>query len=598
MVVWSVWKPMAKLSPTAKRILEARYLKRDTLGRVVESPKDLFKRVAHHVAKVEGKWSSLDEVDYYETEYYQMMNGLEFLPNSPTLMNAGRPKGQLAACFVLPVPDSIEGITKAVQQMMMIHKSGGGTGFSFSSVRPANDTVASTGGAASGPVEFIKVFDTATDVVKQGGCRRGANMGVLRVDHPDIFDFIQAKAQGGLQNFNLSVAVTSHFMRCLKKGTTYPLVNPRNGKIVRFVPAKEVFTAICQAAWEKGDPGLLFIDEINRHNPVPNVGKIEATNPCGEQPLLAHESCNLGSINLAKMVSGGEFDEERFEIVIDLAVRFLDNVIDANHYPFTEIERMTKGNRKIGLGVMGFAEMLMKLGIPYDSAKARSYATSMMKLFLKRCRQASAALAKQRGPFPNYPGSSLEKAKLQPMRNATLTTIAPTGTLALLANTTSGIEPAFALSFYRHGLDGEEFRETVRGFKEKMEEEGLGNEELYEQVAQTGSIQKMQKIPKRLRDIFKTALDIDPLDHVRMQAVFQKYTDNAVSKTVNLPEKSTAEDVEKIYMSAYESKCKGITIYRYGSHPDQILVKGTGKKAGAKKIILEEDPNQAFICGH
>lgn len=589
---------MAPLSRTAKRILEARYLKRDTLGRVVETPKDLFKRVAHHVAKVEGHWSSLDEVDYYENEYYQMMHRLEFLPNSPTLMNAGKPKGQLAACFVLPVPDSIEGITKAVQQMMMIHKSGGGTGFSFSSVRPANDAVASTGGVASGPVEFIKVFDTATDVVKQGGCRRGANMGVLRVDHPDIFEFVDAKKNGGLQNFNLSVAVTSHFMRCLKKGTTYPLVNPRNGKIVRFVPAKDVFTAICQAAWDKGDPGLLFIDEINRHNPVPHIGKIEATNPCGEQPLLPHESCNLGSINLAKMVSDGEFDEERFEIVIDLAVRFLDNVIDANHYPFQEVERMTKGNRKIGLGVMGFAEMLMALEIPYDSAKARSYATSMMKLFLKRCRQASAALAKQRGPFPNYVGSTLEKAKTPPMRNATLTTIAPTGTLSLLAGTTSGIEPAFALSFYRHGLDGQEFLETIHGFREKMEEEGLATTEVFEEVAETGSIQKMQKVPKKIRDLFKTALDINPIDHVRMQAVFQKYTDNAVSKTVNLPEKSTWEDVQKIYMAAYESKCKGITVFRYGSHPEQVLVKGSAKKKGGSKLVIKEDPSQTFICGH
>ncbi len=589
---------MAPLSNIAKRILEARYLKRDTLGRVVETPKDLFKRVAHHVAQVEGQWSSLDEVDYYENEYYQMMNQLEFLPNSPTLMNAGRPKGQLAACFVLPLPDSIEGITKAVQQMMMIHKSGGGTGFSFSSVRPANDTVASTGGPASGPVEFIKVFDTATDVVKQGGCRRGANMGVLRVDHPDIFDFVAAKSKGALQNFNLSVAITSHFMRCLKKGTTYPLVNPRNGKIVRFVPAKDVFSAICKAAWETGDPGLLFIDEINRHNPVPHIGKIEATNPCGEQPLLAHESCNLGSINLAKMVASGEFDEERFEIVIDLAVRFLDNVIDANHYPYPEIERMSKGIRKIGLGVMGFAEMLMILGIPYDSAKARSYATSMMKLFLKRCRQASASLAKQRGPFANYPGSTLEKAKIPPLRNATLTTIAPTGTLALLANTTSGIEPAFALSFYRRSLNGEEFLEVIKCFREKMEAEGLADPAIFEEVAVTGSIQNIEKIPKKLRDVFKTAHDISPMDHVRMQAVFQKYTDNAVSKTVNLPEKSSYEDVQKIYMSAYEAKCKGITIYRYGSHPEQVLVKGEGKKKGKSKIVLKDDPNQAFICGH
>lgn len=588
---------MLSLTPMALKILEARYLKRDSLGRVAETPKDLFRRVAHGVASVEAHWSSLDEVDYYENEYFQMMTSLEFLPNSPTLMNGGKPKGQLSACFVLPIPDSIEGITKAMQQMMVIHKTGGGTGFSFSSMRPAHDAVASTGGVASGPVEFLKIFDTATDVVKQGGCRKGANMGVLRVDHPDILDFIHAKQNGNLQNFNLSVAVTSHFMRCLKKGTTYPLVNPRNAKIVRFIPASEIFGAICQAAWETGDPGLLFIDEINRHNPTPNLGRIEATNPCGEQPLLPHESCNLGSINLASLVQNGEFDEERFEIITDLAVRFLDNVIEANHYPCPEIERATKANRKIGLGVMGFAEMLMKLGIPYDSGKARSWATSLMKLFLKRCRQASAALAEQRGAFPNFKGSTLEKLHLGPMRNATLTTIAPTGTLALLANTTSGIEPAFALSFYRRGLEDEEFLEVQSTFQEKIKEAQLDQEEIYDEVAETGSVQNISQVPKKLRDLFKTAMDIAPLDHVRMQAVFQKYTDNAVSKTVNLPETAGPEDVAKIYMAAYEMKCKGITVYRYGSHPQQVLTTGKGKKKNRPRVVFEERPEEAYVCG-
>jgi ribonucleoside-diphosphate reductase alpha chain len=582
----------------ANKILEARYLKRDSLGRIVETPKDLFRRVAHVVAAVEAHWSSLDEVDYYENEYYQMMSDLEFLPNTPTLMNAGRPKGQLSACFVLPIPDSIEGITKAVQQMMLIHKSGGGTGFSFSAVRPAHDTVASTGGAASGPVEFLKIFDTATDVVKQGGCRRGANMGVLRVDHPDILDFIHCKKNGGLQNFNLSVAVTSHFMRCLKKGTTYPLVNPRNNKITRFIPAAEIFNAICEAACQTGDPGLLFIDEINRHNPTPTLGRIEATNPCGEQPLLPHESCNLGSINLARLVSEDEFDEERFEIVTDLAVRFLDNVIEANHYPFPEIERATKANRKIGLGVMGFAEMLMKLGIPYDSSKARTTATSLMKLFLKRCRQASAALADQRGAFPNFKGSALEKMRVGPQRNATLTTIAPTGTLALLANTTSGIEPAFALSFYRRSLDDEEFLEVQRTFQEKLMEAEIETEEIFDEVAETGSVQHLSQVPKKLRDLFKTAMDIAPLDHVKMQAVFQKYSDNAVSKTVNLAEGAGPDEVSKIYMAAYEMKCKGITVYRYGSHPHQILSTGKGKKKGRSRVVFEDHPEEAYVCGH
>ncbi len=580
---------MKALSPTALRILEKRYLRRDALARVVESPKDMFRRVAHAIAQAENSWSSLDEVDYYENEYYRMMGSLEFLPNSPTLMNAGRENGQLAACFVLPIADSIEGITRAVQQMAMIHKSGGGTGFSFSSIRPKNDPVNSTGGPASGPVSFIKLFDTATDVVKQGGRRRGANMAVLRVDHPDIQDFTQAKKEGNLPNFNLSVAVTSHFMRCLKKGTTYPLVNPRNGKIVRFVPAKEVFEGICKAARESGDPGLLFIDEINRHNPTPQLGSIEATNPCGEQPLLPYESCNLGSINLASLVSDGEFDEERFEILIDLAVRFLDNVIDVTHYPLPEVEKMTRANRKIGLGVMGFAEMLMKLGISYDSAKARTYATSMMKLFLKRCRQASIALGKQRGCFANYKGSGLEKLKIPPLRNATLTTIAPTGTISLLANTTSGIEPAFALSFYRRALEGEEFLEIQPTFRKTMEQEGLASSALFEEVATTGSVQGIKEIPKKYQEIFKTAMDMKPLDHVKMQAVFQKYTDNAVSKTVNLPDDATWEDVFKIYMSAYELKCKGITVYRYGCHENQVLFLGKlAKKKGAKALVAPE----------
>jgi ribonucleoside-diphosphate reductase alpha chain len=587
---------MRPLSPTAEKILEARYLLRDSLSRLIETPKDLFRRVARCVAAAEGNWSSLDEVDYYENEYYQMMSRLEFLPNSPTLMNAGKEHGQLSACFVLPVPDSIEGITKAVQNMMMIHKTGGGTGFSFSSVRPKNDMVSSTGGIASGPVAFLKVFDTATDVVKQGGCRRGANMGVLRIDHPDILEFIDAKRQGSYSNFNLSVAVTSHFMRCLKKGTTYPLVNPRNGKIVRFIPAKGIFESICKAARETGDPGLLFIDEINRHNPTPGLGKIDATNPCGEQPLLPYESCNLASINLAAMIDNDEFNEERFEIATDLAVRFLDNVIEVNHYPLPEVERITKANRKVGLGVMGFAEMLMRLGIPYDSAKARSFATSLMKLFLKRCRQASVALASQRGPFPNYKGSSLEKLKFPPMRNATLTTIAPTGTLALLANTTSGIEPAFALSFFRRGLDGEEFLEVQSCFREKMKELGLDSGELYEKIAETGGVQDINKIPKKVRDVFKTALDISPADHVRMQGVFQKYTDNAVSKTVNLPHDATWEDVFKIYMAAYEMKCKGITVYRYGSHENQILNLGKPKQKGKNKLVLETDSNLLGAC--
>ncbi len=586
---------MRSLSPTAVKILEARYLRRDSLARVVETPKDLFRRVAHAVAQAEAAFSSLDEVDYYENEYYRMMSNLEFLPNSPTLMNAGREKGQLSACFVLPVPDSIEGITKAVQQMSLLHRGGAGTGFSFSSIRPKNDPVSSTGGLASGPVSFIKLFDNATEVAKGAPPRRGANMAVLRVDHPDILDFIRAKDEGGLSHFNLSVGVTSHFMRCLKKGTTYPLVNPRNGKIVRFTPAREVFETLCKSAWAVGDPGLLFLDEINRHNPTPQLGQIEATNPCGEQPLLPYESCNLGSINLSALIHQGEFDEERFEILIDLAVRFLDNVIDVNHYPLPEIQKLTMANRKIGLGVMGFADMLMKMEIPYDSAKARTLATTMMKLFLKRCRQASVSLAKQRGAFPNFKGSALDKARMAPQRNATLTTIAPSGTISLLAGTTGGIEPAFALSYYRSALEGEEFMEVLPVFQAKMKAEGLATPELFAEVAETGSIQGMNQVPKKFQEIFKTAMDLKPIEHIKMQAVFQKYTDNAVSKTVNLPEEATWEDVYQIYMAAYEQKCKGITVYRYGSRGEQVLKVGkSAKKKKARAVI--SDTEDCGIC--
>ncbi|MFO1462177.1 MAG: adenosylcobalamin-dependent ribonucleoside-diphosphate reductase [bacterium] len=587
---------MKSLSPTALKILEARYLRRDSLNRLVESPKDLFRRVAHAVAQSEAAYSSLDEVDYYEDEYYRMMADLEFLPNSPTLMNAGKEKGQLAACFVLPVPDSIEGITKAVQQMGLLHKSGAGTGFSFSSIRPKNDPVSSTGGLASGPVSFIKLFDQATDVAKLGKQRRGANMGVLRVDHPDVLDFVRAKEEGGLENFNLSVGVTSHFMRCLKKGTTYPLINPRNGKIVRFIPAREVFEAICRSAWACGDPGLLFLDEINRHNPTPQLGSIEATNPCGEQPLLPYECCNLGSINLSALVKGGEFDEERFEILIDLAVRFLDNVIDVNFYPLPEIQKLSLANRKIGLGVMGFAEMLMKLEIPYDSAKARSFATTMMKLFLKRCRQASMALAKQRGAFGNYKGSLLEKLRIPPLRNATLTTIAPSGTISLIANTTGGIEPAFALAYYRKVLDGEEVLELQPTFAAKLKAEGLAGKELFERIAETGSIQGLAQVPKKMQELFKTAMDLKPLEHVKMQAVFQKYTDNAVSKTVNLPQDAAWEEVHQIYMAAYEQKCKGITVFRYGSRGEQVLSLGKAPKKKKTRAVLATEAESCDYC--
>lgn len=587
---------MKSLSPMAMQILNSRYLKRDSLKRVIETPQDMFRRVARHVARVEATWSSLDEVEYYQKEYLHMMERLEFLPNPSTLMNAGKAKGQLASCFVLSVPDSIDGITKAVHQMMKLHQNGGGTGFSFSSVRPAADPVHSTGGSASGPLEFIKVFDAATEVTHQGGCRSGANMAVLRVDHPDILSYAKAKGSHEFKNFNFCVAVTSHFMRCLKKGTTYPLINPRNGKIVRFIPAREVFEAICQSAKETGDPSLIFLDEINRHNPTPGQGKMEATNPCGDQPLLPYESCHSGTLNLATMVEEGEFNEERFEIVIDLAVRFLDNMIEADYYAFPEIEQQTKASRKIGLGVMGFGEMLMKMGLAYGSTQARSWATSMMKLFLKRCRQASISLAKQRGPFPNYKGSPLEKNKQAPQRNATLTTMSPTATLAAITNTTCGIEPAQALCFYRRFQSGEEKLEVLPEFQRQMASAGLDKGSLYEEIAKSGSAAKITRIPKKLRDSFQVAKDLKPQAHIKMQSVFQKYTDNGVSKRVVLPENSNLQDVMDLYMNAYELKCKGIML----SLNALSVTAGVGTIAiqDKKKLILQEEDPKAMLCGH
>lgn len=587
---------MRSLSPMAKKVLETHFLKRDSLNRVSETPRDLFRRVARHVGKVEAQWSTLDEVEYYEKEYIHMMEQLEFLPNTPALLNAGKETGQLASCFVLPVPDSIDGITKAVHQMMKLHQNGGGTGFSFSSVRPASDQVISTGGVASGPVEFIKVFDAATEVTHQGGCRQGANMAVLRVDHPDILDFVQAKKSGDLKNFNLSVAVSSHFMRCLKKGTTYPLINPRNGKITRFIPARQVFDVLCENACQYGDPGLVFIDEINRHNPTPEQGKIEATNPCGDQPLLPHESCHLGSLNLSRMVENGEFNEERFEIVIDLAIRFLDNMIDANHYFFSEIEQQTKANRKVGLGIMGFSELLMKMGMDYDSPKARSWATSMMKLFLKRCRQASVALAKQRGPFPNYNGSALEKNNLPPIRNATLTTMSPTRTLSMIAGTTNSIEPADALCFYRHGLDGEESLEVLPEFRRQLEQEGLLKESVLVEVARTGSAQKITRLPKPLRNTFKVGTDMDAEAHIKMEAVFQKYTDNGVSKNIGLPNQASPKDVMELFMSAYEQKCKSIAVCPRSLKSKYGLYTITSQDKN--KLVLQERESKPLLCGH
>ena len=578
-----------KLTFNAIKVLERRYLLRDETGKVRETPAQMFRRVAKTIASVEKAYGYSDkEIRKFEEEYYRMMFNLEFLPNSPTLMNAGTEIGQLSACFVIPVEDSIKSIFEGVLYMALIHKSGGGTGFSFSKLRPKGDIVKSTEGIASGPVSFMRVYDVATDVIKQGGKRRGANMGILRVDHPDIFEFITAKAREGfLTNFNLSVAATDEFMKAVENDEMFELVNPRTNKVVKKIKAREIWHSIVFMAWKTGDPGVIFIDEINRHNPTPHVGVIEATNPCGEQPLLPFESCNLGSINLAKMVEDGKINWDKLGETVRKAVRFLDNVIDANKYPLPEIEKMTKANRKIGLGVMGFADMLIQLGIPYDSEEAVQTAEKVMKFITEEARKTSVELGEEKGSFPNFSGSVWEKKGYKAMRNATVTTVAPTGTISIIAGCSSGIEPLFAIAYIRNVMEGTQLLEVNPYFEQKTKEIGIYSKQLMEKVAKYGSIQKMKEIPEDLKRVFVTALDIAPEWHVKMQAAFQKYTDNAVSKTVNLPHDATIKDVENVFWLAYKLKCKGITVYRYGSKKEQVLYIGAFEK-GAPKIIKAE----------
>jgi ribonucleoside-diphosphate reductase alpha chain len=571
---------ISRLTPQAVTILEKRYLKKDARGRVIESPEEMFWRVAKNIAEAERSYGNQTPPEELSEIFFRMMASLDFLPNSPCLMNAGRDLQQLAACFVLPVEDSLDSIFETVKQTALIHQSGGGTGFSFSRLRPKDDRVQSTGGMASGPVSFMRVFNMATEVIKQGGTRRGANMGVLRVDHPDIMEFITIKKNlKEMENFNLSVGITRAFMEALSKDDEYDLINPRMKQSFGRLKARGVLEAIVSAAWETGDPGILFLDRVNDANPTPELGEIESTNPCGEVPLLPYEPCVLGSINLLKMLKEKngrwEVDFDKLRMTVRHAVHFLDNVIEMNQYPLPQISQMAKGNRKIGLGVMGLAHFFIRLGIRYNSPKALEVVKGIMSFIQYQARERSIELAEKRGVFPNFKGSIFDKPGGMRLRNATLTTIAPTGTLSLLANCSSGIEPLFAIQYTRRALEDMEFQMTDPLFIELGEEKGFLSPELVKSLSGGSGLQDLPEAPKEVKELFIMSFEIPPAWHIKIQAAFQEYTDNAVSKTINFPRDATKDEVREAFLMAYQERCKGITIYRSGSKPSQVLACGT-----------------------
>ena len=572
-----------ELSKNALTVLERRYLIKNGEGVVIETVDELFRRVAGAIAASDRRYDENADCEALADSFYRMMTNLEFLPNSPTLMNAGRPLGQLSACFVLPVEDTMEGIFETIKQAALIHKSGGGTGFSFSRLRPCGSAVNSTGGVASGPISFMKVFNMATEAVKQGGTRRGANMGILRVDHPDIMEFIHCKTNNKeITNFNISVGLTEKFMNAVEAGKDYELVDPHGGRVTGTLNAREVFECIVDAAWHNGEPGIIFLDRLNRDNVVPKAGEIESTNPCGEQPLLPYESCNLGSINLTKMLREENgvysFDWDKLKATAKKAVHFLDNVIDANKYPLKEIDFMTKQTRKVGLGVMGWADALLRLKIPYNSEQAVRLAETVMRAVAEAGREESRELAKARGTFPLFQESTLDQEL--PQRNATVTTIAPTGTLSLLASCSSGVEPIFGYVYIRNIMDGTEMIEVNPILREVLEERGLYSDELMKKIAKQGSLEGIEEIPEEIRRVFVSAHEVSPEFHIRMQAAFQRHTDNAVSKTVNFCNSATREEVAEVYKLAFRLGCKGVTIYRDGSRSEQVLNIGKVKKDG------------------
>ena len=579
---------MKELQQNAKTVLERRYLAKDSNNKPTEDIPGLFRRVAKTIAQADLLYDKDADVAALEETFFDFMTDLKFMPNSPTLMNAGRPLGQLSACFVLPIDDSMDAIFDAVKNAALIHKSGGGTGFSFSRLRPSGATVNSTGGVASGPVSFMKVFNSATEAVKQGGTRRGANMGILRIDHPDILSFIKCKSvDNEISNFNISVGLTEEFMQAVKENRNYDLIDPHTKAVVGQLSAPEVYKTIVEMAHNNGEPGIIFLDRLNRDNVVPSIAEIESTNPCGEQPLLPYESCNLGSLNLNAFIEDGVFDFNALREASKLAVHFLDNVIDVNKYPLPEIDKMTKTTRKIGLGLMGFADVLFKLGIPYNSEEGIAFGRKIMKTINEAGWEASAELAEKRGTFPAFEISTLANGK--PVRNATVTTIAPTGTISIICNASSGVEPLFALAYARHVMDNDRLVEVNPYFLEVAKKRGFYSEELMAEIAEKGTLHGIEGIPADVARVFVTAHDIEPEYHIRMQAAFQEYTDNAVSKTVNFTNSATIEDVRTVYDLAYELGCKGVTIYRDGSRSSQVLNIGKSEKKE------EEAPVQAAI---
>ena len=574
-----------ELSDNALTVLQRRYLMKDASGRAAETPDVMFARVAANIAEAEGRLGHADCAAPASAAFLGLLRSLDFLPNSPTLMNAGRSLQQLAACFVLPVADSIEGIFESLKAAALIHQSGGGTGFSFSRLRPAGDYVSTSQGQASGPISFMRIFNEATQAISQGGFRRGANMGILRVDHPDIWAFICCKeTEGALANFNVSVAVTDEFMQALGRRGPAPLRNPRDGTVVGEVAACELWDELVEHAWANGEPGVFFIDRTNAANPTPALGDIESTNPCGEQPLLPYEACNLGSINLSHFVDSGRIDFDRLRDTVHLAVRFLDNTIEMSLYPLEAIDRMVKGNRKVGLGVMGWADLLIEMALPYDSDAALALADKVMGFITAEARRGSRDLAAMRGPFPNHGQSRFAREGGEPQRNATVTTIAPTGTLSLIASCSAGIEPTFSLAYERHVLDNARLPEVQPAFERIARQRGFYSEELMQRLT-SEPLSAIEEVPEDVRRLFATAHSVAPEWHVRMQAVFQKHVDNAVSKTVNLPNRATADDVDRIYRLAYELGCKGITVYRDASRGDQVLVRRNGRPMVCRECV-------------